>query len=126
MIKYIILGVSSLWMTACSAHDEQYYRLHPKLLQQALQTCPEKQSANISCEQLKDIALRVNEFAYQLQIDPQGYGKKIILLQQIIAKQESTLKTTPNQQELQTSLNENKQDLQERLAIVKWLESPRG
>lgn len=126
MLKYIVLGLASFWMTACAAHDEFYYQLHPKVLQNAIQNCPEKHPASINCDQLKNIALRVNQSAYQLRVDPQGYGKQILMLQQAIAKQESTLQTTPNEIELRTSLNENKRHLQERLAIVRWLESPEG
>ena len=126
MIRYITLAIISLWMTACAAHDSYYYSLHPKLLQQALQACPAKQPSNISCDELKNIALHINESAYQLRLDPQGYGKKILLLQQTIAQQESALQEKSNQPDLQSSLKENKRNLQERLAIVKWLESPEG
>lgn len=126
MIRYIILVMTSLWMTACAAHDDYYYSVHPKILQQVLQACPTKQSRDISCDQLKNIALQVNESAYQLRLDPQTYGKKILLLQQIISKQESALQEKSNQPDLQSSLKENKRHLQERLAIVKWLESPEG
>jgi hypothetical protein len=126
MIKYIVLAMISIWGTAYAAHDDYYFSLHPKVLQQALQTCPAKQPKGVNCDQLKNIALRVNESAYQLRLDPQAYGKKILLLQQTIAKQESDLQQQSNQPGLQSSLNENKQHLQERLAIVKWLESPEG
>lgn len=126
MMRYITLAIISLWMTACAAHDGYYYSLHPKILQKALQECPKKQSSGIDCDQLKDIALRINESAYQLRLDPQAYGKKILFLQQTIAQQESALQEKSNQPDLQSSLKENKQNLQERMAIVKWLESPEG
>lgn len=124
MIKYIFLMLVSLWVAACAAHDEHYYSVHPKLLQQAIGQCPAKQPKGISCAQLNDVAVRVNEFAYQLGLDPQGYGKKILALQEMIAKQELALQELSSQPELKTSLADNKQRLQERLAIVKWLESP--
>lgn len=109
-----------------AARDAYYYSVHPKILQSALQHCSEKQSIDTSCEQLKTIALSVNESAYQLRLDPQAYGKKILLLQQVIAQQESALKNQSNQPELQLTLIENKRQLEQRLAIVKWLESPEG
>jgi len=61
--------------------------------------------------------------AYQLQYNPQGFGHKILALQQTIATQQSEL-TTNNSPELKTSLAQNKQDLAYYLAVVKWLESP--
>jgi hypothetical protein len=126
MNKYIIIAMAFFCGSASAAHDNDYYRLHPKKLQNVLQTCAEKQSSAINCEQLKTIALSINESAYQLRLDPQGYGKKILLLQQTIAQQESLLNEQSNQSGLQSTLNENKRQLQQHLAIVKWLESPEG
>ena len=80
----------------------------------------------MSCGQLKNIASRVDELAYQLRLNPQGYGKEIITLQENIAKQEATLINQSNQPELQRALLDNKYDLDEHMAIVKWLESPGG
>jgi len=51
--------------------------------------------------------------AYQLRDDPQGYGKTILKLQETIAKQDSS----PDHIKI-------KGDLEERLAVVKWLTSP--
>ena len=124
MIKYILLLVASLWVAACAAHDERFYSLHPKALQQAIEKCPQQQPRDISCEQLKNIASRVNESAYQLRVNPQEYGQKILTLQEMIGKQEAALQKEANQPEIQSSLVENKRQLQDRLAIVKWLESP--
>ena len=124
MIKYILLLVASLWVAACAAHDERFYSLHPKALQQAIEKCPQHQPRDISCEQLKNIASRVNESAYQLRVNPQEYGQKILTLQEMIGKQEAALQKEANQPEIQSSLVENKRQLQDRLAIVKWLESP--
>lgn len=124
MIKHIFLVVAFLWVSISTAQNATYYRLHPKVLQQALQACPQKQPKNVTCKQLNAIALKVNSAAYELRLSPQFYGKKILILQQTIAKQEQILKIKPNQPNIQISLSENKQQLQERLAIVKWLESP--
>ncbi len=126
MIKTIMVATVSLWMTTCVAADEQYYRVHPHALEQALQACPKPPSASMSCEQLATIASEVNASAEQLRMDPQGYGKKILSLQEDIAAHEVMLQTSPQKTALQSSLNEKKQMLEERLAIVKWLESPEG
>ncbi len=124
MMKFIILAVMSVWLVACSAHDEQYYRAHPVALQDALTKCPDQQPAGLSCQQLKDIALRLNELAYQLRMNPQDFGKQILALQETIAKQENTLQQNPNQPEVKAALDKNMQQLKERIAVVKWLESP--
>jgi hypothetical protein len=47
-------------------------------------------------------------------------------LQALISKQETSLREQPEEKLLQESLHKNKRSLQERLAIVKWLESPEG
>lgn len=111
MIKYSVGLILSLVAAVSMAHTERYYNLHPDALQKAMAACPQKQPRDISCEQLKAIALRVNNLAYQLRLNPQEYGKEILALQEAIAKQENKI---------------NKRDLEERLAIVKWLESPKG
>ena len=126
MLKYIILIMASLCLASCTAHNERYYRLNPKVLQLAIADCPDKKPADISCEQLKNIAAQVNELAYQLRLNPQGYGNDVLKLQETIAKQELSLSKASNQHEPQSSLMENKQQLEERLAVVKWLESPGG
>lgn len=123
-MKYIVLIIASLWMAISFAHDEHYYSVHPNVLQKAIETCATKQPSDVSCETLKNIASRVDESAYQLRINPLEYGKIILSLQETIAKQEVALREGSNQHGLQLSLNENVQHLQERLAIVKWLESP--
>jgi hypothetical protein len=126
MPKYVFLVLSSLWVAACAAHDDHYYQLHPKLLQRAIEQCSLQSAADTKCEQLKDIAVRINQSAYQLRMDPQGYGQQILSLQALISKQETSLREQPEEKLLQESLHKNKRSLQERLAIVKWLESPEG
>lgn len=124
MIRRILLIILTFWIAACSAHDEHYYRQHPNALQDALKKCDEQESKALNCAQLREMALRMNELAYQLRGDPQNYGKQILALQQTVATQELELEKNSNQPELQTLLNKNKAQLKERLAVVKWLESP--
>ena len=111
-------------MATCNAHDEHYYNLHPNELQKAIVECSKNQSAQENCEQLKETASQVNKLAYQLRLDPQEFGKKILSLQEKIAKQEASLRDASHPPELESLLIKNKQHLKERLAIVKWLESP--
>ncbi|KTC78401.1 hypothetical protein [Legionella brunensis] len=124
MRKCLFLICLSILSTACSAQDEAYYRQNPQALQQAVKNCPNKKPTQISCEQLAILAESVNELAYQLQINPQAFGKKILALQETLAKQQIELKNNPNQPDLKNLIEENKKNLAERLAIVKWLESP--
>ena len=124
MMKYIILLTASFWVSACTAHDEHYYSLHPSQLQKALTVCSKHSSSDLTCAQLKEIALHINKLAYELRLNPQEFGKQILSLQENIAQQESTLKKGSPSPELDSLLIENKQNLKQRLAIVKWLESP--
>lgn len=104
-------------LSGCSKHDADYYRLHPKKLQEALKNCPSKAPAGMSCTELKTIAEHTSQLVYELQMNPQAFGLKIITLQQTLAT-ESAKGPSDN------SGIALKRDLQERLAIIQWLESP--
>lgn len=121
----LFLGLLCMGFQACSSnnHNNQlYYRLHPDILQKTLEKCPEHSDSAVSCDELNVIAKEVNSLAYELQNDPQGFGKVILTLQQTIAKQEK--ETSKNN--VEATIEKNKQELASRLAIVKWLESPEG
>lgn len=114
----LLLSVS-LNVMACTPHDEQYYRIHPKALQEAVAECPGKAPKLLNCDELHNIAIKVNELVYELRMSPQGYGKSILALQETIASQELA-----HQPDIKPMLDKNKLELRERLAIVNWLESP--
>lgn len=124
MGKWLFLMMTSLVLMACGQHDDIYYRLNPKALQQAVQSCLNKQGRSLNCEKIKSIANEIEELAYQLQTNPQHFGQSILQLQENIAEQELSLEKMPNQSSLKQMIDENKQQLAQRLAIVKWLESP--
>lgn len=113
------LFLVTLSLSGCSPHDAQYYREHPKALQEAIAGCPAKAPQLVDCDELHQIAIQVNDYVYELRMSPQGYGKTILSLQETIAKQKSA-----HQAPTTTLLDKNKQELRERLAIVDWLESP--
>ena len=113
MIKYITLMILPLWLSSCSEpHDATFYSLHPKYLQEAIEQCPEQHPDGVTtCEELNEIATRANELISELHYNPQGFGQKILKLQE-----EGVTSDTQN----------NAVELAERLAIIKWLESPKG
>lgn len=80
-VLFVILG-----LTSCSAKNEHYYRTHPNELQQAIKACPNRQPAGLTCEQLESLANRMNKLAYQLQLSPQGFGKKLWLCKRQLLK----------------------------------------
>lgn len=123
-MKYIFLLFFSISLAACKTQDEAYYRRNPQALERALQNCPRNHPPNVNCEQLVAIAIEVNELVYQLQANPQIFGKKILALQEQLAKQQANLQLNPNQPALEQEIGQIKQQLGQRLAIVKWLESP--
>lgn len=77
MNKCFVALLVILGLTSCSAKNEHYYKSHPNELQQAIKACPERQPQGMSCEQLEALANRMNKLAYQLQLSPQGFGKKL-------------------------------------------------
>ncbi|MDF1678598.1 MAG: hypothetical protein P1U32_07905 [Legionellaceae bacterium] len=123
-LKWAGLGVSLLLSAACSPQSEKGYSGNPKALQEAMKHCPEKSPNHVSCEQLSEIAARINQLAYKLRVDQQAYGKDILALQETITLQRSTLQKNPSEATLQKSLKENERHLQEHLAVVRWLASP--
>lgn len=123
MNKYIVFALMSLVLAGCGAKDEQYYRSHPKEIQKSLAACPSNQPEGLSCQQLQKLGERMNTLAYQLQSNPQGFGAKILALQESIAQEELQLKQNSGP-ELKLSIKEHKHTLADYLAVVKWLESP--
>lgn len=121
MNKYLVMILIALGLVSCSEKNEQYYLKHPKELQQALKTCHDKGQG---CETIKQLAYRMNHLARELQYNPQGFGHKILSLQQTIATQELDINKNKAAPELMASLKQNKHELAECLAVVKWLESP--
>ncbi|MDI1352004.1 MAG: hypothetical protein PSV35_04425 [bacterium] len=123
MNKYLLIAFIGLGLTSCNSKDEQYYRSNPKELQAAIKRCPNEQPQGLTCNQLNDLAQRLSGLAYDLQSNPQGFGQKILALQQTIANQKIELINKPTP-ELKASLEKNSHDLVDFLAVVKWLESP--
>lgn len=118
------MSLAIISLTACVSKDATYYRSNPQELQKALKLCPAQPSPLITCDQLKNIAVDVNELAYSLQMNPQEFGNKIINLQNQLALLQAEFKKNPNQLSLNQQIQAVKGELSNRLAIVKWLESP--
>jgi len=124
MNKYLVVILLTLGLTACQTKNEQYYLTHLQELQKAVKSCPSQQPQGMTCEQLQQIAKRMNELAFQLQLGPQGFGTNILNLQRTIVKQQLELKQNNNNTELKDSIAKNQHELAFLLAVVKWLESP--
>lgn len=123
-MNYLLLAGMFMVLTACTTKDEYYYQTHPQALQEAIKNCPQKPAAHVSCEQLNQVASSINELAYELQVSPQGFGKKILALQNKLAKQQSALHKNPKRSKLIRLTKKSEQRLAEYLAVVRWLESP--
>lgn len=124
MNKCLVMVLVALGIVSCTVKNEQYYRSNPKELQAALKSCSDHQFQDTQCQQLQQLGQRMGTLAYQLQSSPQGFGTKILSLQEQIASQEQAMKSNHYTAEEQSILAHNKEDLAERLAVVKWLESP--
>lgn len=125
MVKYLFLSVAGSLLVACSTPSPQYYRMNPQELPAAIKACQTSTKvAQLHCSDLQQIAIDINQLAYELQANPQKFGKKIISLQEQLAQQHAQLQQNANNPELKKLIDKNEQQLRERLAIVKWLESP--
>lgn len=108
---------------SCSiTKNKQYYRMHPKELQQALVDCQNKESKQ--CIQLRQLGQHLQTLVQELQHSPQGFGQRILALQQTIATKEQEVRNDKNNVQLEHSLAQLKEELSDELAVVKWLESP--
>lgn len=126
MNKYLLVSLLMLGLTSCSEKNEHYYLTHPEALLNAVKLCPEQQPEGLTCTKLSEIANRLNLLAYQLQFSPQGFGVKILNLQQTISSQLLELEKDAANAELKATIARNQKDLADRLAVVKWLESPKS
>lgn len=114
MIRLLIC-ISVFFLSACSKQDMAYYQRHPQAVFLALQTCTtEDPKSHVSCHQLETLAQTFRKWVAELQTNPQNFGQKIIKLQVNCARES-----------LSEGEQQNcRQELDMRLAVVKWLESP--
>jgi hypothetical protein len=124
MNKYLVVILMVFGLSSCNDKNEHYYMSNPKELEKAIKACPNQKPPGLNCDQVEQIGKRMNSLAYQLQSNPPGFGNKILALQQTIAQQKIELKANGSNEELKSSLQQNQKDLNEFLAVVKWLESP--
>lgn len=124
MKKHLSIVMGMLLLSSCTQHDMHYYRLNPDKLHEALQNCSGKTTA--TCQQLAATAVEMNRLAYELQTNPQGFGQRILSMQEKLAAQQQDLAQNPANKEVAQSINLLKQQLEQYMAIVKWLESPEG
>ena len=78
----------------------------------------------MNCDQLAKLANEMNVLAYQLQSNPQEFGNTVLKAQEKLAQLEQQLSQNKNQPGLRTQVQQQKQQVTEYLAVVKWLESP--
>lgn len=110
----------------CFAKAINYSQLTPQIIENDLANCPQKSpKLNVTCSDLKQIAERINDLAIQLQVDRQGYGKAILAAEEKLALQQELLAKNQGDSKIVAEIDLNQQEINERLAIVKWLESPR-
>lgn len=123
-IKLLSLLCFSILLSGCSKEDESYYRTDPSALSVAIKNCPAKSPANISCTQLTTLAVSMSQLAHQLRINPQGFGKKILALQEGLARQKLQARESSPGSEERLTIEAKERQLAEHLAVVRLLESP--
>lgn len=95
-------------------------------IQKEIGHCSKDKSNSDRCSKLQVLASKLNGLVDELRTGPQQFGLKILRLQETIVAEEEALKSNPDQPSLRKQLAAHKESLQERLAIVKWLESPKS
>lgn len=95
-----------------------YYKLNPEKIQKALKTCTE------DCDTLMKAEAFVRQLSAELYRNPQAFGQKILSLQEKIVKEQSALRATPNQPQLEQALKEHQDTVAEYLAIARWHMAP--
>jgi len=118
MIKYFLFVLSILALTSCEARDQQYYRVHPEKLEQAIKHCPAEHPSDISCEQLNIVAIDLNLLIQERNDNPLLFGKRIMALQTQLTEQQQASKPDSK------AIAATQQELRQRLAVIRWLTSP--
>ncbi|WP_367605835.1 hypothetical protein [Legionella sp. W05-934-2] len=124
-MKYWLLGFVVCLLVGCNKIDSHYYWRNPSKLKQAMSSCPNKQPAGVTCDELTVIANKFSYLAAALKQNPQLFGLHIIAMQQNISEQEKQL-TKKHDDKLAMDLKQDKQTLAEYLAVVSYYESPIG
>ncbi len=125
MSRYLIILLIFIGAASFAANVD-YSKLNPVKIEQDLANCPNKSPrVKLSCAELKTFAERINDLAIQLQVDRQGYGKAILASQEKLAKQQELLVKNKDNRQLSQEIAANQQEINERLLLIKWLESPR-
>lgn len=127
MFKYrwlIVVICYPLLLSSCNAENEHYYRVHPEQLQKSVTQCEQQKSNSKKCQQLRMLAIEINQLAYALQRNPQAFGQDILKIQQKLAHLEQQQKKDQKSKEITLQIKQNKRLLSKYLAVVRWLESP--
>lgn len=110
-------------LMGCTKKDAHYYKMNPEQIQKARENCS-RDSGSISCQELVALQETVNLLVESLARDPQGFGKRILTLQEEITTLDKAVRAHPENLQLVTELDAKKAKLSEYLAIVKWQEAP--
>lgn len=120
---YILLFFGSISLAA----QVDYNKLDLKQLKQDLESCPKLEpGSGISCLELREVAQRINDLVVEMQLDRQGFGRLILDEQVQLAKQLELREQHGGTPDLDTKIENLQQNINERLAIIKWLESPKN
>lgn len=112
-------------LSACSP-EQELETINPTVIAKEIKHCVDHKLGNAYCDELKVVSKRVQFLSYSLSMDPQGYGQTILKLQEKIAEEQAALKSDNKTNVSQSDVTHDKQRLRERLAMLKWLASPRG
>lgn len=115
MLKRWLIMIGIIGLVSChNEKDMAYYKTHPKVLRDEVRMC----AGNITehCRNLYAIAEKLDMLMIELQRSPEAFGQRIMSIQMDL--------THAKEMRANALINQYKEHLAMRLAVVRWLESP--
>ena len=128
-MRFVVCLLLSLTLMACEAQEK---RIDVDQLQRAVKRCGDSHTER--CQSSRNILTRLTVLARELTLSPQGFGQKILQLQLSIEKNKRAIAsyskgTAKDDDQLKTLIKRLKyqQNLsREYMAVLRWLEAPKG
>jgi len=130
LLFFPIILLSGLLLSGCTPEkNTDYFLQHPEKIKTEIHRCrtlsPQKINDDTVCMAAKEATFKLTVLLRELMRNPQGFGSKIIAIQNQIAKTEQAIQKQPDSQALTQKLKTDNAQYQQLLAIIRLVESPR-
>lgn len=109
---FLVAGICSM-LAGCDQFDHTAYQKNPQALEKAMKRCATETEEINPCKAIKRFAYQLSYLGYQLQLNPQAFGLKVLTLQMTMASNHDP-----------EALQRMQEDLGIYLTVIRWLESP--